>query len=309
MKLSRKQFISGSLCIFGSSLMAKAQPSSGTPQLRGCVGELKGHISTKSDDLFSIALKYRVAVDHLAYANGFPITTIRVAEGTQVIIPTWRVLPADPPKTGIVINLPERGAFVFKNGKFVGFYPLSIGDEEAEKGRFATPSGTFSIIEKIKNPTWYPPSWAKEKKPVGPGPDNPLGDRWIGLSLPRTGIHGTNQPLNVGNSVTHGCLRTYPELLHELFDMCEVGWPARLEYETCKIGRAANGETVFVNFGDVYKRTPTLPKLKQLLKTLGFTGRIKRQNFDSIVDLNLGFPIGLDRGETVYEEVAQRLHW
>jgi L,D-transpeptidase ErfK/SrfK len=306
MKLSRKEFIAGSLCILGSSLIKRSEAS---VPLRACVGELKSHTATSSDDLFSIAKKYHVAVDHLAYANGFPITTIRVATGTQVIIPNWRILPANPPRSGIVINLPERGVFVFKNSQFHGFYPLSIGDEEAEKGRFATPTGEYSIIEKIKNPTWYPPSWAKEKKPVGPGPDNPLGDRWIGLSLPRTGIHGTNQQLNVGNSVTHGCLRTYTELLHELFDTCQVGWPARIEYETCKIGKAANGEIVFANFADVYKRTPTLPKLKQQLKALGLAEKVKRQNFDSVVDLNLGFPLGLERSETVYDEVAQRLHW
>ena len=106
--------------------------------LRLCVGELRSHTATSSEDLFDIALKYQVAVDHLAYANGFPITTLKVAAGTKVIIPTWRILPDHPPANGIVINLAERGVYIFRKGNFVRFFPISIGDEEAQKGRFAT---------------------------------------------------------------------------------------------------------------------------------------------------------------------------
>ena len=233
--------------------------------IRPCVGELRSHTATASEDLFDIALKYQVAVDHLAYANGFPITTLKVSAGTKVIIPTWRILPNHPPENGLVINLAERGVYMFRKGKFVRFFPISIGDEEAQKGRFATPTGNFHVIEKIKDPTWYPPAWAKDTKPVGPGPKNPLGDRWIGLSLPRTGIHGTDEPLNIGNSVTHGCLRTYPTLLHEIYDQVEVGWPAIIEYETFKVGKTSRGEIVFATFPDVYKKSNPLPGLRKKL--------------------------------------------
>ena len=59
--------------------------------VRPMVGQLEGDISKAGEDLFAIAFRHRLAVDHLAFANGFPITTLRVKEGTRVLIPTWRV--------------------------------------------------------------------------------------------------------------------------------------------------------------------------------------------------------------------------
>lgn len=301
MKISR--FILPLVALASLAQAAFAQP------IRPCVSELQTHVTAKNEDLFQIAQKYRLSVDQLAYANGFPITTIKVEEGTKLIIPTWRILPNNPPANGVVINLPERTIYLFRGGKFDRIYPISIGDEEAQKGRFATPDGNYKIIEKIKDPTWFPPSWAKDPKPVGPGPNNPLGDRWVGLSLPRTGIHGTNEPLNIGNSVTHGCMRTYPHLVREIFDLVEVGWPAVIEYETSKIGRTPSGELVFVTFPDVYKRSPTVPSLMKKLAAAHLTGKIKRKNFTSIAELNLGFPVSITASETVSEEVSHRLHW
>ena len=130
----------------------------GFAEPRRCVGELKSHTSAAGEDLFQIAKRYHLAVDHLAFANGFPITTTKVKAGTRIIIPSWRILPHNPPKTGLVINLPERQVYVFRDGSFDRSYPLSIGDEVAENGRFRTPTGSYHIIEKIKNPVWYPPS-------------------------------------------------------------------------------------------------------------------------------------------------------
>lgn len=272
----------------------------GAQEIRPMVGQLVRHTVSTGEDMGTIALRYRVAVDHLAFANGFPITTIEVAPGTQLFIPSWRILPANPPRNGVVVNLAERILFLFRDGRFKKFYPVSIGDEAAEKGRFQTPTGNYSIIEKIKNPTWYPPSWAKDRRPVGPGPNNPLGERWIGLSLTRTGIHGTNDPLNVGNSVTHGCMRTHPELLRELFDSVEVGFEARLEYETAKLGRDDQGEVYISNFPDIYKKRPSVAAAQKLLGARGLTPA--RTNFAEILELQLGTPVRVKGTESVYSE-------
>jgi lipoprotein-anchoring transpeptidase ErfK/SrfK len=58
---------------------------------------------------------------------------------------------------------------------------------------YPTPTGVFSIVDKQLNPWWLPPKspWAAGKKPIPPGPGNPLGTRWMGLSAPGVGIHGT----------------------------------------------------------------------------------------------------------------------
>lgn len=276
------------------STLAQAQ------DVRSMVGQLRLHRVAAGEDLPKIALAHRIAVDHLAFANGLPITALEVAEGDSLIVPGWRVLPAHPPKNGAVVNLPERLLYLFRNGRFSGHYPVSIGDEAAEGGRFRTGIGRFSIIEKVSNPTWYPPAWAKDRRPVPPGPDNPLGERWIGLSLTRTGIHGTNDPLNVGNSVTHGCMRTHPALLRELYDRVQVGWEVRIEYEVSKLGRDAQGRRYLVNFPDIYSRTPSVPRAQALLKQAGI--KPKRANFNAILEMQLGVPVQVDGTGSVYEE-------
>lgn len=275
--------------------------------MRPCVGQLRSHTAAAGEDLLAIARRYKLALEHLAFANGFPTTTLDVAEGTPLIIPTWRVLPAHPPANGIVVNLPERGFYLFRQGRFHGFYAISIGDELKDGGRFYTRPGGFSIIEKIKDPVWYPPAWAASQTPVPAGPSNPLGDRWIGLSLPRTGIHGTNDPLNIGNSVTHGCMRMYPELVREVYDLVEVGWPVRIEYETAKLGRTSGGALVSVTFPDVYGRSSPVKSLRALLRQAGAEKQVGRGNFDSVAELAVGFPVGVSERCTVAEEVARRL--
>lgn len=270
--------------------------------IRPMAGKLVSHRAVHGEDLVKVALQYRLGVDHLAFANGFPITTLEVEEDTPVFIPSWRILPANPPRNGIVINLAERILYLFQNGRFVRYYPISIGDESAENGRFQTPTGHYSIIEKIKNPTWFPPSWAKDRTPVGPGPNNPLGERWIGLSLPRTGVHGTNDPLNIGNSVTHGCMRTHPALLRELFNSVQVGYVARIEYETAKVGRGPDGSLYIANYPDVYKKQPSVEAAQRLLKRLGL--KPARNNFDELLKLQLGVPLKVKGTGSVFAEWA-----
>ncbi len=285
------------LWLFVLLLVLPAWPQTARP----VVGEVKQHVVKEGESVFTVARDYGLAVDHVAFANGYPVTSIVVEPGTTLLIPNRRVLPANPPRNGLVLNLPERGLYFFKKGQFQRFIPVSIGDEEG----FSTPPGSYSIIEKIKNPTWYPPAWAEEKKPVPPGPKNPLGDRWIGLSLTRTGIHGTNQPLNVGNSVTHGCIRAYPEMVRKLYDEVAVGWPVRIEYETAKLGRDTNGQLLLVTFPDVYGLSDPLQASRRLLEKAGLGDRLGRGNLKDILALTLGFPVNTVRHQTVWQEVAR----
>jgi lipoprotein-anchoring transpeptidase ErfK/SrfK len=74
---------------------------------------------------------------------------------------------------------------------------------------YPTPLGRFTIVSKQLNPWWYPPDsdWARGLSPVPPGPGNPLGTRWMGLSEPGIGIHGTPDAASIGYSASHGCVR------------------------------------------------------------------------------------------------------
>ena len=92
---------------------------------------------------------------------------------------------------------------------------------------YPTPLGKFQIIVMWKNPWWYPPAspWAKGEKPVPPGPGNPLGTRWMGLSSPGVGIHGTPQDGSIGYSLSHGCIRMHIPQAEWLFEHVVIGTP------------------------------------------------------------------------------------
>ncbi len=90
---------------------------------------------------------------------------------------------------------------------------------------YPTPIGKFTIVTKQRNPWWYPPdtAWAAGASPIPPGPGNPLGTRWMGLSASGVGIHGTPDAASVGYSASHGCIRMRIPDAEWLFERVEVG--------------------------------------------------------------------------------------
>ena len=92
---------------------------------------------------------------------------------------------------------------------------------------YPTPTGTFSIVDMQLNPWWRPPdsAWAKGLDPIPPGPGNPLGTRWMGLSAPGVGIHGTPDDASIGYSASHGCIRMHIPDAEWLFHHVRLGTP------------------------------------------------------------------------------------
>jgi lipoprotein-anchoring transpeptidase ErfK/SrfK len=133
--------------------------------------------------------------------------------------------PITPATIGPVIVI-KRGSnkLTLYNGmKTVRVFTVATG-----QNIYPTPLGRFQIVVKWKNPWWYPPTndaWAKGLKPVPPGPNNPLGTRWMGLSAPGVGIHGTDEPASIGYSLSHGCIRMLVPQAEWLFDHVNVGTP------------------------------------------------------------------------------------
>lgn len=112
---------------------------------------------------------------------------------------------------------------VTRKSKLVRSFQVATGRAE-----FPTPLGKFEIIVKQRDPWWYPPTtsaWAKDEKPVPPGPGNPLGTRWMGISSPYVGIHGTPDAASVGYSASHGCVRMLIPQAEWLFNRVDVGTP------------------------------------------------------------------------------------
>ena len=90
---------------------------------------------------------------------------------------------------------------------------------------YPTPLGRWAIVVKWRNPWWYPPStsWARGLRPIPPGPGNPLGTRWMGLSASGVGIHGTPDDASIGYSASHGCIRMHIPDAEWLFNHVYIG--------------------------------------------------------------------------------------
>lgn len=91
----------------------------------------------------------------------------------------------------------------------------------------ATPAGSFNVVNKQRNPWWYPPPspWAAGLSPTPPGPSNPLGTRWMGLSARFIGIHGTPAAGSIGSRASHGCIRLKISDAEYVFEKVDVGTP------------------------------------------------------------------------------------
>jgi lipoprotein-anchoring transpeptidase ErfK/SrfK len=92
---------------------------------------------------------------------------------------------------------------------------------------YPTPLGLFEIAVMWRNPWWYPPDsdWARGSSPIPPGPGNPLGTRWMGLSASGVGIHGTPDAASIGYSASHGCIRMHIPSAEWLFNHVSIGTP------------------------------------------------------------------------------------
>lgn len=93
--------------------------------------------------------------------------------------------------------------------------------------KYPTPLGEWHVVTLQRNPWWIPPDsdWAKDAKPIPPGPGNPLGTRWMGLNASGVGIHGTPDAASIGYSASHGCIRMRIPDAEALFTQLEVGTP------------------------------------------------------------------------------------
>jgi lipoprotein-anchoring transpeptidase ErfK/SrfK len=94
-------------------------------------------------------------------------------------------------------------------GALVAFLPATVGSEEKP-----TPNGTLKVVSSDPNPYYrYNPDYkfkgVRSKRPftIKPGPNNPVGTYWIGLSGEGYGIHGTANPSKISKSESHGCVR------------------------------------------------------------------------------------------------------
>jgi len=179
----------------------------------------------------------------------------KVKPGMVLKINNTHIVPAVL-ADGLVINLPELNLYYFKNGVYQRRYSLAVG-----KPSWPTPTGSYQINNKRRNPTWnVPPSIQEEMEEMGrevvakvpPGPKNPLGKFWLGTTAEGVGIHATNRPWSVGYHVSHGCIRMLPHEIEKLFPEIEVGTPLKILYQPLKLALTPNGRVYLEANRNIY---------------------------------------------------------
>ncbi|MFH1453094.1 MAG: L,D-transpeptidase family protein [Armatimonadota bacterium] len=251
-------------------------------------GNKTSYTAEKNISLFNVARPNKVAIDHIMMAN--KINSLYINKGKEIIMPTFWIPPLANIEEGLVLNLPERSIYLYKNNEVVAVYPVAIGALG-----WNTPTGSYSLAVKQKNPTWFPPSWANVSHPVYPGPNNPLGDRWMGLSRNGYGIHGTNNPQSIGLAASHGCIRMYTENARELFEQVAVGMPIKIIYESIKVGFNPDTGKFYISvFPDIYSYgTNSLAQAKSKLAKLGLDKITDEKKILTALREKRGIPVEL----------------
>lgn len=158
--------------------------------------------------------------------------------------------PATAPPTSIVINLPALRLYLYRGDELLHDYAIAVGKPETP-----TPQGDFRLVCIVRDPTWYP----KGKKPVPPGPDNPLGRWWLGLDIPGYGIHGCLDETSIGRAVSNGCIRLHNRDIEHLARQVRVGTRVRIVYWPFLLRTDLAGGLHWLWLGrDIYRRHPDL---------------------------------------------------
>ncbi|MBU6459957.1 MAG: L,D-transpeptidase family protein [Proteobacteria bacterium] len=190
---------------------------------------------------------------------------------------------------GLLLNVAQRMLFDFKDGQLLEAYPFAAGVPT-----WPTPIGMFHITSKVAFPVWYVPKNIQEEEAsegrvvqikVLPGPDNPLGQYWLGLSVGGIGIHGTIEPQNIYRYESHGCVRLFPSDIKKLFGQSYVGESGEIIYEPVLLAKSRDGKIWLEVDDDVYNLWPyhDLNYVKALIRKNHLEHEVSWKKVDQVV--------------------------
>ncbi len=168
------------------------------------------HVVAAGESLAAIASQYRTTPALLAAINQLSDPNrIRVNARIKVIKGPFHA----------VIDKSDHRLDVYLGNTFVRSFRVGLGTNGG------TPTGTWRVRNKLKNPEWTDPVTGQLY--LADDPTNPIGERWIGLegiageAVGREGfgIHGTIDPDSIGENMSMGCIRLIAEEVEILFDL------------------------------------------------------------------------------------------
>jgi L,D-transpeptidase ErfK/SrfK len=257
------------------------------------------YIVQDEDSFASIGSRFGIEASVLAQVNGLNPKT-RLQAGSSVRVDNRHIVP-DGINDGILINIPQRMLFFLNGGVLTAAYPVALG-----RPTWRTPQGDFTVVQTEEDPVWTVPKSIQREMArngrevetrVEPGPDNPLGGYWIGLSMPALGIHGTTAPRSIYRFRSHGCIRLHPDDAAQLFPMVTVGTPVRITYQPVLLAQLDDGRIFMEANPDIYGLAPqALDDLRALADSSHISNMIDWQRVKE----------GLERKDAVARDVSIR---
>jgi lipoprotein-anchoring transpeptidase ErfK/SrfK len=151
-------------------------------------------------------------LNKLAMLAGTTVLVATAAAAQSKLAQGMAAVPATHNRA-IVVSLEDRKLALVEDGHVKKVYSVAVG-----KPSTPSPVGTFTVERRVMNPTY-----SHNGRILLPGPGNPVGTRWMGLSIRGYGIHGTNEPNSIGKAASHGCIRMGKADLEEFYTMVAVG--------------------------------------------------------------------------------------
>jgi lipoprotein-anchoring transpeptidase ErfK/SrfK len=198
-------------------------------------GPFAAKIPAKMEDMQDLEhLGYRTPLEGLAEKFHMSEALMKAlnagkafVKGESIVVARVRTEAPGTKATRIEVDKARKILTVYGQDGALAIYPATIGSKEKP-----APSGTLKVMSVARNPTYrYNPEYAfksvKSDEPfeIRPGPNNPVGVVWIGLSAKGYGIHGTPDPGKVSKTESHGCIRLTNWDAKELATMVEKGIP------------------------------------------------------------------------------------
>jgi L,D-transpeptidase ErfK/SrfK len=260
------------------------------------IGGETTYVVQKGENLYRVGAKHGVFWKTIARDNNIDIKN-PLAEGTTLKLNTRRIVPKML-DNGIIINIPDRTLYFFKDGTITCF-PVGLGLlAKSEISDWRTPTGKFYIMSKRKDPTWYVPESiqlenamkGKEvEEMMPPGPKNPLGKYAIETSIPATLIHSTIWPGSVYRYTSHGCIRMLPEHMEQLYPMVAIKTKGEIIYEPVKLAVNSEGGVYLEVRTDVYKKYKSVRDyVSKAIETRGISDKVDWRKVDRLIQDETG---------------------
>ncbi|MCX8069530.1 MAG: L,D-transpeptidase family protein [Thermodesulfovibrionales bacterium] len=257
----------------------------------------------KGDTIDLIASKLGIRASKLIEDNKLE-NVKNLKPGTVLKYNNQRIVPKGVSNV-IIINIPERMLYYFKDNKLLMVFPVGLGKIfSSSDSKWHTPTGEFIIKSKQKDPSWYVPvsiqkEMERQGKPVelivSPGPDNPLGRFILRTSLQNIHIHETIYPLSVHRFSSHGCIRVLPQHMEEFYPEVELNTKGEIIYKPVKLLHYNNRVYVEIH-KDYYNNLSSLEnEVKRQTEQIGVSNKVDWKKIDRAIKERLGTAVDITK--------------